>query len=279
MPPEVTAVITTHVRPLHVHEAVASLRAEVHADVEIVVVDDGGDLGAMGSDVRIVRGDALGVGRARNLGLAAARGDFVIFLDDDDVALPHRVATLLNAAREVGAGVCFGRTRRVVVGTSIVLDAVPTHLASNGFVGFNDILSCNPHVNAVLARTDLLRAVGGFDAEASHFDDWSAWLRLADRGARIWSVADVVAEWRMHGSGLSAQVLHIRAMKARLVALFDRLEGELSPEHARAVADARRVVLSHEIHTYDDYVHAMATTHADRTGYTPRHAEAGWVLG
>jgi len=258
LPPEVTAVITTHVRPLHVHEAVASLRAETHRDLEIVIVDDGGDFAGAGADLRIVRGESRGVAYARNAGLAAARGTFIIFLDDDDVALPHRIATLLRAARRSGAALCFGMTRRVVGRAPATLDAVPTHIVSDGPVSFSDVLTCNPHVNAVLARTELLRAIGGFDAEASHFDDWSAWLRIADRHPRVWSVSDVVAEWRLHDRGLSAQLLHIRAMKARLVALFDRLESRVSKDNARAVAIARRVVLANEITTYDDYVHAMA---------------------
>src|ERR1051325_5052049 len=256
MPPEVTAVITTHVRPLHVFEAVASVRAEAHKDVEIVVVDDGGTLSDAGSDVRIVRGEALGVGRARNLGLDAARGEFVIFLDDDDVALPHRITTLLGAARSSGADMCFGLTRRVA-GTAVPLDPVPTCPPSAGAVTFADVLTCNPHINAVLVRTETLRAVGGFDAEGSRFAAWSACLRLAKRGAAIRKVADVVAEWRLHGSGLSGQVANIRAMRARLIALFDRLEPCLFAENGRAVAGAREVVRANEMPTYDDYVDAM----------------------
>src|SRR5690349_19252976 len=111
MSPEVTAVITTHVRPHHAYEALASVRAELHKDIEIIVVDDGGAFTATvpdpGSDVRVVRGELLDVGRARNLGLADARGEFIIFLDDDDVAMPHRITNLLGAARRTNATLCF----------------------------------------------------------------------------------------------------------------------------------------------------------------------------
>lgn len=264
MSPAVTAVITTHVRPLHVYAAVASLRAETHQDLEVIVVDDGGAFrgcdGALGPGVQIVGGDALGVARARNLGLDAAHGEYVIFLDDDDVALPNRIASLLRAARQSGASLCFGMTRRVAVGTAMSLAPVPTNPGPAGAVGFCDLLACNPHINSVLVRTGTLRAVGGFDVDADHFDDWSAWLRIVDASPLVWRIEDVVAEWRIHAHGLSARLLDIRAMKSRLIALFDRLQPSLSRQNARGVAIARALVMSSDITTYDDYVAAMTRT-------------------
>ncbi len=271
MPPEVTAVITTHVRPASVYEALASVRSETHTDLEIVIVDDGGAFVAAhdGTDrfARVVRGAGSGVGVARNLGLAAARGEYVIFLDDDDVAMPHRIARLLSEARARHATLCFGMTRRVVDGTSLVQENVPTHLRTAGAVGFCDLLTCAPHVNAVLARTEALRAVGGFDAGAEHFDDWSAWLRMADRGTSMWCIPDTVADWRIHEQGLSGRVLQAGAMKARLTSLFERLGSCLSSENARGVAAALHIVRSAAIVTYDDYADTMASArralHAD----------------
>jgi glycosyltransferase involved in cell wall biosynthesis len=199
MSSEVTAVITTHARPASVYEALASVQAELHEDLEVVVVDDGGRFVAPPGTrvpIRVVHGSNLGVARARNLGLAAARGEFIIYLDDDDVA------------------------------------------------------------------------VGGFDPDAEHFDDWAAWLRIADREAAIWSIPDTVAEWRIHSLGLSGRVLHAGAMKGRLLSLFEHLQGGLSEPNARAVAAARRVVASGDIITYDDYAAAMAK--ADTYPYNPR---------
>lgn len=260
MPAEVTAVITTHARPEHIHEALASVCAETFKDLECVVVDDGGTFeppaAGSGIDVRVLRGSRLGVAQARNLGLAAARGTFVIFLDDDDVALPNRITTLIDAARRFDADLCYGLTRRAVADSALTLPHVPTGLMPGG-VGFCDVLTCAPHVNSVLVRTSVLRKIGGFDVEARHFDDWSAWLRLADQNVVMRCVGEVVAEWRIHGQGLSAEVMHARAMKTRLTALFDRLQTQLSEESARAVAVAQLVVAASEILTYDDYVEAM----------------------
>jgi glycosyltransferase involved in cell wall biosynthesis len=235
---------------------------------------DGGATTELGPDVRMLRGQRLGIGGARNLGLAAARGEYVIFLDDDDVALPSRISTLMEAARRSGADLCYGLTRRVIAGSGVPLPAaplpavlppaVPTRQLAFGPVGFCDLLTCNPHINAVLVRTIALREVGGFDAGVEHFDDWSAWLRLADRGVSICSSGEVVAEWRVHEEGLSGRVSRDGVMNACLLGLFDRLAPLLSVEAGAAVAAARRLVLEGEITTYDDYVESMARVRAER---------------
>ena len=79
MSSEVTAVITTHVRPASAREALASVCAETHPALEVIVVDDGGAFEMPAHDVarpvRVLRGNSLGVAGARNLGLSAARGD------------------------------------------------------------------------------------------------------------------------------------------------------------------------------------------------------------
>jgi hypothetical protein len=127
-------------------------------------------------------------------------------------------------------------------------------------------------LNAVLVRTATLREAGGCDAGVEHFDDWSAWLRLADRGVSMCSADEVVAEWRVHEEGLSGLVSRTGAMKAHLLALFGRLAPRLSVETAAAVETARGLVLDGEITTYDDYVELMARVRAER------HA-AGECLG
>ena len=266
MSPEVTAIVTTHQRPEHVRNALRSLAQETHRDFECLVVDDGESidpdrLREWHPGARLIRGHSLGVAAARNLGLGAASGTFSIFLDDDDLALPSRISTLLRTAKTQHADLCYGMTRRVAADGA---DAgnVPTHRITQGLAGLCDLLTCAPHINAVLVRTELLRRAGGFDGRSAHFDDWSAWLRLADRDARIWSVDDVLAEWHLHDAGLTGLVSRTRVMNRYLLELFDRLRGELSAEGALAVEVARRVASGQAIESYDDYADAMSVVRA-----------------
>ena len=252
--------ITTHGRPEHVREALRSIRHERHADRECLVVEDGnaldGDaLAEILPGVRLLQGAPGGIARARNRGLEAARGEFVVFLDDDDVALPSRISTLVGAARRHDADLCYGLTRRMEA--AAVHPDVPTHQGATGPAGFCDLLTCTPHVNAVLVRADTLRAIDGFDVGTDHFDDWSAWLQLADRNVRMWCVRKVVAEWRIHAAGLTGVVVRANAMRTRLLAMFDTLIPRMSVVNAAALTAARQVACERDVSTYDEYVEAM----------------------
>jgi glycosyltransferase involved in cell wall biosynthesis len=249
----VTAVITAHTRPQYVYDAFASLCAETYPDIECLVVDDAGTLpdAQTSRRVRVLRSDRGGVACARNVGLAAANGEFIIYLDDDDVALAGRITTLVDLAKRHTADLAFGRTRRVLSGSAVKLPDVPTTaVVPADHIALCDILTCAPHVNSVLVRTAALRDVGGFDVHASHFDDWSAWIRLADAKARICSTRNVVAEWRLHDAGLSAKVLHVRAMKERILALFKHLSTQLTDDGSSAIAAARAVIANANVLTY-----------------------------
>ena len=87
--PLVTVVITTLDRPQQLERAVASALRQQIREIEVVVVDDGSGsppaIRAQDSRLKVLRNDrSAGVCAARNRGLAAARGKWIAFLDDDD---------------------------------------------------------------------------------------------------------------------------------------------------------------------------------------------------
>ena len=103
--PLVSAVIPAHDCDRYVGAAVRSALAQTHERLEVVVVDNGSTDGtadvlrAFGDSVRLVYEGRRGLGPARNAGAGAARGDYVAFLDCDDLWVPEKTEIQLAAFR------------------------------------------------------------------------------------------------------------------------------------------------------------------------------------
>lgn len=191
--PEVTVVIPTRSRwDLLSTAALPSAFGQEGADVEVVVVDDGSTDGtaagvaALGdARIRLVRhGDPRGVARARNAGIEAAGGEWIAFLDDDDVWSPRKLRIQLDAAAAVDASFAYGGAAALAEDRSWVYSLAPpapdalasTLLARNVLWG-----GCSN----VIVRSDVVRRLGGFDERLFQLTDWDLWIRLsqAARGA------------------------------------------------------------------------------------------------
>ena len=124
MPPKVSAIIIVRDGEEFIAEAIASVIVQDRVSWELIVVDDGSSDGTeaivnafadrLEGRLRLLRhpGHAnLGMSASRNLGMAEARGDYVAFLDADDLWLPGKLAeqvAILDA--EPGTAMAYGRT-------------------------------------------------------------------------------------------------------------------------------------------------------------------------
>lgn len=121
-------------------EAVQSALDQRDADVEVLVVDDGSTdesaavAASFGTAVQVLRQDALGVGPARNAGVAASSGAFLTFLDADDRFTPTRTASQLAVlAADPNLEVAYGRARQFVspdVPEQAAVVRIPSEIAS-----------------------------------------------------------------------------------------------------------------------------------------------------
>ena len=206
---EVTVVIPTRDRwRLLERNALPSALGQEAVAHEVVVVDDGSrdETYARLTELadprlRIVRHErSLGVAQARNAGIAAARGEWVAFLDDDDLWAPDKLRRQLDAAREATAGFAYGGVVSVseegVVNYPFVLpdpDALLDELLAR---------SCLPAgCSNVIARTDLVRRLGGFDEHLFQLADWDLWIRLAHE-SRAAACPDILVAYLEHAENM-----------------------------------------------------------------------------
>jgi glycosyltransferase involved in cell wall biosynthesis len=209
---EVTVVIPTANRwRLLSSSALPSALGQRDVDHEVIVVDDGSSdetprrLAELDDPrLRVLRHEtSRGVSRARNTGIAAARGEWIAFLDDDDLWAPTKLRTQIDAGKAANAGFVYGGAVAVDEQRHI-LAALPLPEAD---VLEEELLrgaAIPSGPSNVLARASLVRDVGGFDETMSHSADWDMWIRLV-RAASATSCSRV----------LVARVEHSRRMLFR----------------------------------------------------------------
>ncbi|WP_330265538.1 glycosyltransferase [Streptomyces griseorubiginosus] len=222
----------------YIGACLASVLAQTHRELDVIVVDDGStDGGAAIAErvaderVRVERIANGGVGAARNRGLALARGEAVAFLDADDLWYPEKLAEQIGVLRgdhevvAVGAvfqylsenGRRFGRA-----GQDARDAASQERMRRGGLMPFP--------ISSLVARTDAVRAAGGFDESLPPVADLDLMARLALAG-RVATVMRPLGAYRVHGASMSARepaemMMLVRFVEERAVA---RLEGRPAP--------------------------------------------------
>lgn len=227
--PVVSVILPTYNRLAYLREAIESVLRGEYSDFEIIVVDDGSteaDPGAVVAAVgdprvrcirRAVNG---GLPAARNTGLAEARGEYIAFLDDDDLLLPGKLASqvkYLEENQDVGlvAGGYIEADRELAP-----LRAVLPWSSSRTLDLRGCLLECPFVVCAVLVRREWLERVGGFDEQLRWVEDWDLWLRLAAEGCRMTWLPDVVCHYRVYADNM---IRNAPAMRAGRVRALDKL--------------------------------------------------------
>jgi glycosyltransferase involved in cell wall biosynthesis len=238
--PEVSVVIPTHNRWGLLSLALAGALAQEDVDFEVVVVDDGSADETPArltelddSRLRVLRHEAPhGVARARNAGIAEAAGEWVAFLDDDDLWSPRKLRAQLDAAGP--------RDASFVYGTAMVLNGrkkpVRRHFPPPPDKLDRLLLLTNPigGPSTFMAKTDLVRKVGGFDERFSALADWDLLVGLS-RAGRGAACHEVVIGYVEHGENMLVvhadrvtREFHELAAKHRAAALAEGVEfGEI----------------------------------------------------
>src|SRR5438874_6457534 len=133
----------------------------------------------------------MGAAASRNDGLARVDTDWVAFCDDDDVWSPSKLRQQLRAleqtpsARWASCGVVFVDDRLRVIGY---------HRSGGGdVVARLAVDNLVPSGSTVLAATELLLDIGGFDPSLRCCEDWDCWIRLAERSPLAVADAPLVA--------------------------------------------------------------------------------------
>ena len=186
---DVSVVIPTRDRPELLALTLRSVRWQEGVSMEVLVVDDGAGpaapavIGQLGDErFRLLRNiGPAGVSGARNTGIAAARGRWIAFLDDDDLWAPDKLATQLAGATDASAGWAYAGD--VTVDEQLrVRYGAPPPVPEAVVAGLRHHNAVPAGASNVLVRRDVLEGAGGFDPGLRTSEDWDLWIRLAGTG-------------------------------------------------------------------------------------------------
>ena len=212
----------THDRPDWLRSALASIRALDGPDIdfEIIIADDahGTRTEALAREFGacLVRPSSAGAAASRNAGLRSATGDFIAFLDDDDVWLPGHLRphlALLRANPRIQAVVSQIRNGDPTLAN--LGPAWPEHLRE-GEDAFHSFYKYFPQIGATVARTSILETVGYQDESLRGAEDWDWQLRLALKHPVAFIPVPSVG-YRMRPAGADDELIVLRVREHRRV--------------------------------------------------------------
>jgi len=240
--PLVSVVIPCYNQAHFLGEALESALEQSYGALETVVVDDGsadntGEVSGRYPRVRYLRQRNRGAAAARNAGLAASSGDFVVFLDADDRLLPEAVevgmralrgnpaiACAVGACRDIGpGGEALGTPDQVLVRRDHYLALLRSCFVLSG--------------SSVLFSRWCLEALAGFDESYVAGDDYDLYLRIARR-YEIECHGRVVTEYRRHADSLTGDPA--RTLRGELRALRRQRGATADAAERRALRAGRR---------------------------------------
>lgn len=225
----VSTVIPVYNRATMLREAVASVLAQTWRPIKILIVDDGStdDTPAVAAElaathpetVRVLRQNNAGPGVARQLGLTASQGEFVQFLDSDDLLLPPKFALQVAGLRgDAEAGIAYGKSYAEQSGQR---QALPAQRTGECFRQLFPALLQGPlwPTMTPLYRREVLDAVGPWPRKRQ-LEDWEYDAQAAASGIKLHYIDAFIAETRDHGQSRLCHLWRhdVSAMRERIAA-------------------------------------------------------------
>lgn len=252
----VTVVITTYKRKVEqISKGIESVLKQTYSNLELIIVDDSPDNFEWRNDVKryceeiskrdlrvnyVQQPENMGACVARNRGLGLAKGEFISFLDDDDVYVTNRIEKMIPLFKE---NVVLAYSGSVIINKKINTKKyyfnenesrkkdIQKEIMKSNFIGSTSL---------VMVRTSALRKIGGFDPQMVAFQDWDVWIRMAKEGMLSYTTEPLVNYYVYSGERITnnpqkrLQALHRLNRKNK-----DYIDGNADVLLARTIYEMR----------------------------------------
>jgi len=206
----VSVIIPVYNQTQFVGQAIDSVLAQTFTDYEIIVVNDGSTdettqvLAQYTAHIRVIHQANAGLSAARNSGLRVAKGEFIAFLDADDLWYSTALATLVTYLRHHPTTdlVCGAWDLIDETGSVIKPPNKPSIFQARVRANFLRAIATGNLflVHALLVRRKCFECCGTFDPTLKAVEDWDLWIRMAMHGHTVKMIDVPVAHYRRHSN-------------------------------------------------------------------------------
>jgi glycosyltransferase involved in cell wall biosynthesis len=181
--PQISVIIPTYNRATLLQEAIDSVLAQTYQDFELLVVDDGSTdqtnelVTEYGERITYIFQENRGVSSARNLGIQSSTGQFIAFLDSDDLWLPEKLEQQV-AIMEHHSDLQLCHTEEIWIRRGVRVNPKKKHKKYSGYIFPYCLPLCVISPSSVMIRRTLFAKVGYFDEHLPACEDYDLWLRI-----------------------------------------------------------------------------------------------------
>ncbi|WP_052594542.1 glycosyltransferase [Aureispira sp. CCB-QB1] len=211
----VSVIIPAYKAGQYIEETIQGVLNQTHDNFELIIVDDGSPdnqaeviapIVASDNRIQYIKQKNGGVSSARNHGFRLSKGNFLAFLDADDIWLPNNLEVkLAKFATDKAFGLVHS-DMAIMDGNSQLTGE--TKSGKEGYI-LDDLLSwngtCVPTPSSILVRREVVEKVGGFDLELSNAADQEFFFRVA-KDYKIGRVPEVTWWYRVHDNNMHSNI-------------------------------------------------------------------------
>ncbi len=217
--PRVSVIIPTFNSARFLGQAISTALSQTYTDYEVIVVDDGSTDGTrdviaqFGAKIHYLYQPNRGLSSARNLALSKASGEFIAYLDADDMWYPHKLekqVIFLDAYKECG----------LVHTEMTTIDEMdkPIHLQFNeesrreipqGHWTMDLLQRCHIQIATVLERRECIERIGKFDERLKTVQDYLHWILVPMEGMAFGYIPEPLAMYRWRAGSLSSSQVRV----------------------------------------------------------------------
>lgn len=260
----VSVIIPNYNYANYLREAIDSVLAQTYQNIEIIVVDDGSKddskkiLESYGEKITAIFQANQGVSAARNNGILASKGEFVAFLDADDVWFKRKIELQIE---KFSTNKTLGLVHVGVEDIDAQGKVIGTHL--NGLAGevSHELLRFNKAVilgggSGIMIPRKILDEIGNFDLRLSTSADWDVFYQVSSR-YQVGFIDEVLLKYRVHGANMHGNV---ERMEREMMLGFEKaFAGKPSVSYRECYGNLYKVLAGSYLHT-KKYKHFMRQT-------------------